>query len=672
MDVLANAEKLPPATIRLLVVVALAVALVAGLLQWGRYAPLRQVDSFFYDSFVSLGTHGRVASPVALVSIDDNSLSEVGQWPWPRYKLAQLLTAIQIGNPAVIGADIIFPEQDRTALSVLQQSYRNDFGLDIRLDNIPQPLHDNDAYLGAVMADAGVVGAINMLFEQFNKAPVHISEPSGIRLEGETGRLKLVSAPGILLNTFRIQSQLKYSGFINIQPDQDGVVRRIPLLLRYHDRVYPHLLLAGLMRLANTDTVTVLHDAFGPMLRVGNHVIPVNEDGSMLLRFPGTPGTIHMISALDVLRNTAPAQALAGKPVFVGSAAAVLHDFVNTPTDSQFPGLGLYGVGLGNIIDNDYIREPAWSGMASLLLSLFCGGAIAALFVWSTRPVILLLGSMCVLLLVVGASGMLALASGVYLSPAAGTMATLASLTLLSLGRFAIEKRRAFVWLNKINDTQRMVIESMTTVAETRDPETGGHIKRTQNYVRALAGYLAREGRYPELLTPEYISLLYLSAPLHDIGKVGVRDSILLKPGKLDEDEFELMKQHARYGAEIIANASKGLEGDNFLRIAAEIAGCHHEKWDGTGYPNGLAGEAIPLSARLMAVADVYDALISKRCYKPSFPHDVATRILLEKRGNDLDPVVVDAFFAIEEEIIGIAREFADERVPEPTTKQFI
>jgi adenylate cyclase len=167
------------------------------------------------------------------------------------------------------------------------------------------------------------------------------------------------------------------------------------------------------------------------------------------------------------------------------------------------------------------------------------------------------------------------------------------------------------------------------------------------------------------LLTSEYIEWLFLSAPLHDIGKVGVHDHILLKPGKLTDEEFHEMKQHARFGQEIIDATSKSIRGDNFLHVAGEIASYHHEKWDGSGYPYGLAGEDIPLSARLMSVADVYDALISKRCYKPPFSHQTACAIMQEKRGTDFDPVVLDAFFAIETEIIAIAREFDDAHQPD-------
>lgn len=648
-------------SVRCLVAVALLVALTAGLLQWARYAPLRQIDSFFYDSYAVLDARNVAESPVVLVNIDDNSLSEIGQWPWPHYKLAQLISKISEATPSVIGMDVIFPEVDRTGLAALREAYRKEFGLELDLNNIPKALLDNDAYLGSVMNESGVIGAIQLLFDHDNRASLTLSMDQGIHLAGRVDQLQLDEASGLLQNTFRVQSQLKFEGFMNMQPDYDGKVRRIPLLLRFKDKVYPHLLLASLMRMTNTDTVTVERDRMGLLLKVGRYVIPVNADGTMLLRYRSAAQAYQTLSALDVLRGETSAQVLNGHPVFVGSSATGLNDFINTPVATQLPGLNAYAAGLGNMLANQYVREPEWSGAAALALSLLCGGIIAVLFAYSNSVLVLLSGSAGLLAAQLMASGFLVMGAGVYLSPAAEVVTVIACFTLLSVARFAIEKRRAFAWLKLVNNTQRVAIEAMAAVAETRDPETGGHIKRTQNYVKALAEELVKQGKYLEILTPEYIELLYLSAPLHDIGKVGVQDNILLKPGRLDMEEFEKMKKHASFGENIITATSKNIKGENFLHIAGEIAGYHHEYWDGSGYPYGLAGAAIPLSARLMAVADVYDALISKRCYKAAFSHKTARHVLLKRRGRQFDPDVIDAFFAIEKEIIAIAQRYTDE-----------
>ncbi len=208
---------------------------------------------------------------------------------------------------------------------------------------------------------------------------------------------------------------------------------------------------------------------------------------------------------------------------------------------------------------------------------------------------------------------------------------------------------------------QDATIMAMATMAETRDNETGNHIRRTQNYISALARRLQAHPRFAAELTDDNIKLLYKSAPLHDIGKVGIPDHILLKPGKLDEQEFEIMKRHTEYGRDTIRQVEQYVGGSNsFLTYAREIAHSHQEKWDGSGYPDRLAGEAIPLSARLMAVADVYDALISRRVYKPPFSHADAVAIMKEGRGKHFDPDILDAFLDIEAEFARIAEQYAD------------
>lgn len=208
----------------------------------------------------------------------------------------------------------------------------------------------------------------------------------------------------------------------------------------------------------------------------------------------------------------------------------------------------------------------------------------------------------------------------------------------------------------ELHAIQDIAFYAMVSLAETRDNETGNHIRRTQIYIKRLAETLRQNPSYTEELSDEFIELLYKSAPLHDIGKIGIPDAILLKKGSLTEDEFEVMKAHTTIGYEAIKNAEK-VSGRQmcFLKVAKEIAYSHHERWDGNGYPLGLSGESIPLSARLMAIADVYDALISKRVYKPAFTHQDAVQIILSGKGTHFDPFIVDAFTEISDELYDIA-----------------
>ena len=210
--------------------------------------------------------------------------------------------------------------------------------------------------------------------------------------------------------------------------------------------------------------------------------------------------------------------------------------------------------------------------------------------------------------------------------------------------------------------SQEVTMVALASLAETRDNETGNHILRTQHYVLALARHLRGHARFSAALSEEIVDRLFKAAPLHDIGKVGIPDRILLKPGRLDAAEFEIMKTHTTLGRDAIENALKRVGVHiPLLEIAKEIALSHQEKWDGSGYPEGLAGEAIPLSARLMAVADVYDALISRRVYKAPMSHEQATEIIVAGRGRHFDPDISDAFVVLEQQFRTISIRFADQ-----------
>ena len=215
---------------------------------------------------------------------------------------------------------------------------------------------------------------------------------------------------------------------------------------------------------------------------------------------------------------------------------------------------------------------------------------------------------------------------------------------------------------HEIAAIQDVTIHAMASLAETRDNETGNHIRRTQNYVKLLAQHLQFHPNYTHFLNMDgVIETLFKSAPLHDIGKVGIPDAILLKPGRFEPSEFEIMKSHPELGQNTILQAESELGIDvPFLQYAKEIAYGHHEKWDGSGYPQGLSGEDIPISARLMAVADVYDALISRRVYKEGMPHEQAVQIILDGKGTHFDPHIIEAFVVLHETFKEIASTFSD------------
>lgn len=245
---------------------------------------------------------------------------------------------------------------------------------------------------------------------------------------------------------------------------------------------------------------------------------------------------------------------------------------------------------------------------------------------------------------------------------------------LLARLRTHLELKRAHNWLADQNAyleaevarrireillIQDVTINALAELAETRDPETGNHIRRTQEYVRILALHLQKSPRFAEFLTNKAVDLLIKSSPLHDIGKIGIPDHVLLKPGKLDEQEWSIMKTHCKLGALAIEHALRDTDRSiDFLDMARQIAHFHHEKWDGSGYPEGLKWEAIPIPARLMALADVFDALISRRVYKSLVSVEQARDIIANARGSHFDPEVVDTFLTNFDEFIEVAKKY--------------
>ncbi len=208
-------------------------------------------------------------------------------------------------------------------------------------------------------------------------------------------------------------------------------------------------------------------------------------------------------------------------------------------------------------------------------------------------------------------------------------------------------------------ESRDLVIFCMAKLAESRDTDTGHHLERIRNYSRLVADHLSKTDKYRDEIDGDYVQLIYATSPLHDIGKVGIPDKVLLKPGKLTPEEFEIMKQHTVIGAETLDATARVRPDATFLKMARDIAWYHHEKFDGSGYPHGLAGEHIPLCARIVALPDVYDALTTKRVYKPAYTHEHAREIIVAGRGRHFDPDAVDAFLALESEFQALHRQLS-------------
>ena len=271
----------------------------------------------------------------------------------------------------------------------------------------------------------------------------------------------------------------------------------------------------------------------------------------------------------------------------------------------------------------------------------------------------------CLAVLWIGAVA--ALTAGVLFSPLYPTVALVFGLTGTTIAGVMVERRRADTALLEVSSAvhraesagretskaQRLMIETLLSLTETRDVDTGKHSRRTSRYARLLAGALAKNADFATYLTPERVDLLSSLAPLHDIGKVGVPDAVLNKPGALTPEEMVEMQRHPVYGRDVICRAEKesGIVDDVILGMAKEIVYTHHEKWDGTGYPEGLKGADIPVPGRVMAVIDVYDAVTARRVYSEPMSHDAAVDLIVKSKGTHFDPEVVDAFLTVAQDI---------------------
>jgi len=659
MKPLAATLEASPRAAALCFVVSLVLALLVGLAGLQQQSLVRALDRAVLDTLQRQTASGAQAMDTVVVDIDEVSLSAVGQWPWPRYRLAALIQGIQAQRPAAIAMDILLPEADRASLSDIQRTFKRDFDLDVSFAGVPEGLLDNDGYLGEQMARADVVGARYFYFDHATRQDQPVRP--GVGFDGALDQLTLDRAPGVLDNVPAIASQTRISGFVNTQPDEDGVLRRLPLLIEHDGVVHASLALAATMRALKLSSGHVENGRDGLSLRIGPHAIPIDRRGHAVLHFNGAARRYASLPAVDVLTGRVDPAALRGKVVLIGSSAVGLNDLHDTPMERSFSGAKIQSVLVQNILDDAVVRIPAWGAPVALLIGVLLAAGLCALFVRGQGMGWLGIHVACAAGLLLAVDCALFLRGGLFI-PVAAPLLVLGSLLAAGvIARLAVHQRRAQRWRKQLENARQVTIESMSAVAETRDPETGAHIKRTQHYVRAIAQRLQQTGHYLDTLSEDYIHLLFLSAPLHDIGKVGVPDHILLKPGPLTAEEWVIMRKHAEFGRQIILSTAQRIEGDNFLTIASEIAATHHEKWDGSGYPNGLKGQAIPLSGRIMAAADIYDALISRRCYKEPFPHAQAMAMMRELDGSTFDPVVLEAFFAIEQQILQIAGSFRDE-----------
>lgn len=626
---------------------------------------LSTLDFKIYDSLLKSRSGRTASSSVVIVDIDTKSLARYGQWPWPRYRIAQLLDKLREMGALSVGVDMLFAEPDRNSLRNIQKNISADFNYTISLSGVPRQYIDNDALLaGALRKGPFVLGYQFTFGERIEKQcklhPVNVLFRRAQEVPDSANGLFKPTSVDCLYQP--LAEATPASGFFNIKPDHDGIVRRVPLIMEYDGQFYAQLSLALLLSSAKPEhMVLTVGPAGTESLTIDSLVIPLGHKGSFLIPFRGPHGTYRHISASDILNGITETHEIAGQIVIIGATAPGLLDLRATPTDPTMSGVEVHANIIDAILQGDFLVRPRTAVVYELIAIVFFGLFSTILFVRSKAVVnltflfLFVLGAVIVTIFL--------FRNGMYLSPLYPILAYTSNFSLLSFLDFWHEER-LLKEKNRLQlTTQETMLETIVNITETRDPETGGHIRRTRSYVKTLAEHIRNKPAYIDTVNDAYIEHLFLSAPLHDLGKVGVPDHILLKSGKLNAEEFAEIKKHAQYGKRLIDAAQAKLGDASFLRCAGEMAISHHERWDGKGYPNGLKGEEIPLSGRIMAIADVYDAVISNRPYKEGLSHERAVEIILAGRGSQFDPQLIDAFGEIHATFRTIAEQFVDIKV---------
>ena len=626
---------------------------------------LQLLDFKNYDLLLRNFPNNYRSNKLVIVDLDEKSLRQYGQWPWPRYRVAELFDKIVALDPAVIGLDMVFAEPDRTSVGRLLKELGGAYHLNLTVDQLPGELRDNDLILAEALSKGPFVLGNKFHFNKLEKSskqctlhPVKVSFIQSTReYEENTG---IPEGTGFLCNLTILSEKVGASGFLNFSPDQDGMLRRLPLLIEHNGDFYASLALATVLKLKKANNLLLKKD--GDTLQTINYKgtsVPVDPHGQLLIKFRGPNRNYDYVSAAEIMDGSVSSERLQGRIAFVGTSADALKEFRTTPFDTIFPGVEVQATVVDNLLTGDFISVPSWSNSIVLLLILVLGVLLSLFVAFSGAAS----GFMVMLLFTSGlwlATEQAFFRMGLFVGTAFPIASVVCNYIFLTLLKYRLEEKKMLSGMQELLLTQDITIESMANVAEYRDSETGGHIKRTRMYVRLLAQHIKHHDKYKHFLSEVNIDMLYKSTPLHDIGKVGIPDNILLKPAPLTEEEFEVMKTHTTIGRDVIENSIRRLGKKSFLTIAAEIAQSHQEKWDGSGYPQGLKGEAIPISGRLMALADVYDALISKRVYKPPFSHAMSVDIIKNSKGTHFDPDLVEAFLEIHEQFRDIALKFAD------------
>jgi adenylate cyclase len=623
---------------RLILLCGLVPTLVVAILSLYRPSVFTSLEYSVYDRLLRTLPARPMSDRIAILDVDERSLASVGQWPWRRDVIGRLVERLRDLGAAVVALDIVFAEPDR---------FEGAGGI------------APDAALAKSLRGGRVVLGYAMTFDGAHHASrTCVRHPVGLAVvhpRDEQGADPFFQATGAVCNLETLSDAAAVSGFLNAAPDADGILRRVPMLVEYAGGVYPSLSLAAVsmatgsrpsaVRVANVNNSALLIAA-----PPGGSDRSVALDGksNMLLRYRGTKRTFPYYSAGDVLAGRVNPRTFANKIVFVGTTALGTREVVATPLDTLFAGVEIHATAADNLLQGDFLSRP--QHRVALETQLVIGlGVLAALFFLRFGLLWGLLSTAASGVALWAASYTMLSTSGTFVSPLFPTMGFSSALAAMTAAGLLVERQRADKSVQENAASRRLMVQTLLSLTGIRDLETGKHSERTQKYTRVLAQQLSRHPAFHDYLTPERIELLASLAPLHDIGKVGVPDAVLNKPGALTPEELQEMRKHPSHGRAVIENAERaaGVRDDLTLAIAKDIVYTHHEWWDGSGYPQGLRGAQIPIPGRIMAVVDVYDAIRTRNLYKAPMSQDEAVRHILEGKGKHFDPAVVEAFVQV-------------------------
>jgi CHASE2 domain-containing sensor protein len=632
---------------RLVLLCGLGPVIITAVLAVYRPAFLPRLDDTVYDAVMRSAPTSPPGNQVVIVDIDEPSLATVGQWPWRRDIVGKLIARLRAMGASIVALDIIFAEPDRLPLPTTGDA----------------PHATPDDMLAQVLREGRVVLGYGLTFDARTRVRSScVLHPLGLAVvqpREETGDLPYFHATGAVCSLPVLAEAAAASGFLNAAPDVDGILRRVPLVAELDGRMYPSLALAAVAAATDARDMTLrVANVNAATLVVDRREVPLDGRSNLLARYRGKKGTFPHLSAADVMSGRAPDGAVRGRIVFVGTTALGTREVVATPLDTLFAGVEVQATIADNLLERSFIRRSPLGAILDTQLTIVIGFLIAAL-VASTGVIPGVIGGGAAVAAMWLGSAWLLSTRGLFISPLFPAIGVVSGLAAMTVAKVAIERRRADTAGREKADTQRLMVQTLLSLTETRDAETGRHSRRTQQYARVLAEELSHHPDFRDYLTPARIDLLSSLAPLHDIGKVGIPDQILNKPGALTPEELAEMRRHPELGRDVILKAERqvGVHDDVTLAMAKDIVYTHHERWDGTGYPRGLRGTEIPVPGRVMAIVDVYDAVVSRTLYRQTMSHGDTVKFIASGKGSHFDPAVVDAFVNVAAVIERVSRD---------------